>query len=648
MSEEPRYDVNLDSPQGSVIGDRPQVTQYFGGRGAVPPAPAYWLGRPDSLGDSFVGRADDLKTVNSGFSDKRACVVCGIPACGKSRLGAEFAHQWNGDGFWSAAGSTPTLTLAALAPALGLDIASRTDEDIAAEVATHLASLPSTVLWVIDNLPDLDFMNELLPLTGNIRILGTTRDNRSNLLPPNIGFVGIDILSPEASIQLLCSRSETDPKDPDVREIAEEVGWLPLALEALAARLAQPRQTPQKVLAELSRAPNPIKLQAFEDAAGASIPRADGVFNTFTGTLAALPNKTRRALNSLGYVADAPIPEALVMALTDLDDDGLSRLLVACGQQSILSDAGGQVVIHSLMTAAITATNPRNALAKTVPRFVARLIAINTDDPIALRAEIVHHERCLFQARDVLGPDNESVLDAATNVAIGYVTTGRPIAAIPIFEKTLKAMERALGPEHPATLMNRNNLANAYGDVGRLNEAIPILEESLLIMERVLGPEDSGTLTNRHNLAAAYLEDGRPEEAIPIFEETIKLRERVVGPEHRHTLSSRNNLAIAYQDAGKRDEAILLQEETLNIKKRVSGLNHPSTLSSRHNLGTAYLEAGRPKEAILILKENLEAVVRVLGPKHPRTHPCRINLAAAYRKAGRTKDADRLMGETGG
>jgi len=105
--------------------------------------------------------------------------------------------------------------------------------------------------------------------------------------------------------------------------------------------------------------------------------------------------------------------------------------------------------------------------------------------------------------------------------------------------------ERVLGEAHPDTLGTRNSLARAYRDAGRLEEAIPLLERTLTDRERVLGEAHPSTLTSRNSLAAAYRAVGRAAEAIPLFERTLAGCERVLGPDHPDTLASRDNLAAA-------------------------------------------------------------------------------------------------------
>lgn len=82
-------------------------------------------------------------------------------------------------------------------------------------------------------------------------------------------------------------------------------------------------------------------------------------------------------------------------------------------------------------------------------------------------------------------------------------------------------------------------------------------------------------------------------QAIVIGEQLIPEQKQVLGPDHPDTLNTRNGLAIAYQDAGRTSDAITLHEQTLAARERVLGPDHPDTLDTRNNLTLAYEEAGR-------------------------------------------------------
>ena len=187
----------------------------------------YWARRPASLHQGFVGREDELRAITYAFADRRAVVISGGAGCCKSRLAAEYTHRAGVDGLWTTGGATEALTLADLAPALGIAVEGKNDEELAGEVRRRLTALPPETLWVVDNLTDLDLANALVNVSESVRLLITTRDSRRHLLPGTVAYHWIEVLEREAAIALLRSRSDLPADHPALVQIAERVGASP-------------------------------------------------------------------------------------------------------------------------------------------------------------------------------------------------------------------------------------------------------------------------------------------------------------------------------------------------------------------------------------------------------------------------------------
>jgi hypothetical protein len=447
-----------------TTSNRPTLPPYdFAPQGRF----TFWLNRPPIDDKSFFGRAADLEAIAFAFQGYRAVVVYGGTGYGKTRLAAEYTRFSRCQGFWTNAGDSVSQTLVQLALNLDIKTAALDEEGIVREVKARIRQLPPGTLWVVDNLGNLDQVNALLSDLASVTLLVTTRDNRYPVLAPSVKAIGLDVLDTTSAVALLCSRSEFNPRDLTLRKIAEAVGYLPLALEMLAVQLSNPGQDPGTILAALHRNLNPIHLQRFRETEGFSIPRSEGVFAAITGALSQLSTDSRDRLSTLGYIADAPVPLGLFEALTGLEGSEAEHMCEECGRQSIIARTGDQIRIHPLTVAALKATNAEGALATAASRGLVRLAGINTDDPVALRGEIMHHERILAHARHALGDEHSQVGAYANNLAIGYSDLGRTAEAVKLDEETLKVRERVLGPEHPDTLRSRSNLASGYRALGR-------------------------------------------------------------------------------------------------------------------------------------------------------------------------------------
>ena len=384
----------------------------------VPPAQALtpdrstaWLGRPATMGDSFVGRDDDLRELRRLLRENQGVVLCGGPGTGKSRLAAELTYVGGGRGFWANGAETAERTLGGLAVAFGIDVEGKDDMGVAAEVRRCLAAEPKDALVVFDNVPDLVQTNDLLKAAGQMLLLITTRDVRDSARPAHVGRHLVEVLDPQGAVALLEAQAPDHAGDTALAGIAEEVGRLPLALMALGSALREGLRSPAELLDALGAAPNPAEFGAFTKALeGEDLPHPAGVFAALIEGFGRLSDDARAAFSRLCYLADLPVPDGLARALTGIGDDtdAYGRWLDECQRHAVLIREPGQVRIHALTAAAVRATNPDAALGTAVTSAAARLAAISEPEPASTRGEIEHHEALAAHAErqfDAMHPD---------------------------------------------------------------------------------------------------------------------------------------------------------------------------------------------------------------------------------------------------
>ena len=191
----------------------------------------------------------------------------------------------------------------------------------------------------------------------------------------------------------------------------------------------------------------------------------------------------REAGSGLGYVADAFVPEALVLALTGLDEGGLSRFLEQAARRSVLRwerEPPG-IVIHALTAGVIAATNAQKAFDEVFSRGQTRLRDIDLVEPATLREEIVHHRALHERAADAYRWEDPRLQQSATALASAMTTLGRYEDANALHEETVRELQQVHGPEHPVTLSARYNLGVSYTILGRHDEALELDEEVLRI-----------------------------------------------------------------------------------------------------------------------------------------------------------------------
>jgi tetratricopeptide (TPR) repeat protein len=510
--------------------------------------------------------------------------------------------------------------------------------------------------------------------------------------------VAVDVFSDSEALAFLNERTGLD-EGTGARELAAELGWLPLGLAQAAALIAREHLDYRTYLQRLRALPVTSYLGRVEgdaypyrlaEAVVLSLRAAEesdrsGICGRLMRLVSVLAETgvPRRMLHlaasvgMLGYgqvgavevdaavgkladasllsftVDDSVITHRLVMrvARERLAGEGRLAQAVAEAMRALWGVAGGFAVAWHDPAGVRELARQVNAV---VDHTASHQDAVGVEmfmalTPLRLRSvyllnelgestglAIAAAELLVADCERLLGADNPNTLSARINLGYVYRAAGRAAEAIPMYERTLADCERVLGADGSDTLSARNNLGTAYWDAGRTAEAIPLLERTLAGRERMFGADNPNTLIARGNLAMAYTAAGRAAEATPLLERTLADFELGVGTDHPSTLVARGNLAMAYTAAGRAAEAISLSERTLADFERVLGTDHPHTLTSRRNLGVAYEVAGRAAEAISMYERTLADRERILGVDHPDTKVVRKNLAALTGKPMRS------------
>ncbi|WP_404869703.1 tetratricopeptide repeat protein [Kitasatospora griseola] len=559
----------------------------------------------------------------------QASTVHGLGGVGKTTLALAYAHRYRHaySAVWWINADSPTRIEQSLAELTRRLLPGLTaDRDRVAWAMAWLQWHPGWLL-VFDNVEAVADLSPYLGALGGGRHLITSR--RAVGWPRSMRTLALGTLDAEQAVELIRATAygETEltvRELQDVRALAAELGYLPLALEQAGAYL---RQNPTVTIPAYYRR-LPTKLDKAVD--GLDAERT--IARIWTQTLDALTVRDPRAvelLRTLAWLAPDEVPVGLLEA-DGVDPDEPAEALGHLAAYSMATVTRDTVSVHRLVQQVLRVNAPEGR--REAEQAVVR--ALDGLDPEAGEWDSLIPQLIALAESRPGGHDDEAVTDLYRRAGWRLDTQGRLARATALLEAVVAQREQSRGELHPDTLATRNNLACAYRAAGDLGRAVPLSETVLAQCERVFGELHPHTLTSRNNLADAYQLAGDLGRAVPLWETVLGQCEQVLGELHPDTLLIRSNLACVYQTAGDPGRAVSLLETVLAQRERVLGELHRDTLTSWQYLADAYRAAGDPGRAVSLLETVLAQRERVLGELHPDTLGTRDSLASALRAAG--------------
>jgi len=252
------------------------------------------------------------------------------------------------------------------------------------------------------------------------------------------------------------------------------------------------------------------------------------------------------------------------------------------------------------------------------------------------------YRRALGILEEMLGAEHPDVATSVNNLAQLLQATNRPGEAEPLMRRVLEFDEGSYGPNHPNVAIDLNNLAQLLKATNRLGEAEPLYRRALQIDEKALGPDNPNVAIRLNNLAMLMKTTNRLAEAEPLHRRALAIWENALGAEHPQVAAGLNNLAELLRVTNRLDEAEPLMRRALAIDEKSLGSGHPNVAIRLNNLAMLLQATNRLSEAEPLMRRALAIFQNSLGPEHPNTITVRENLAVLLRQVGKNAQADKL------
>ncbi|TQM78163.1 tetratricopeptide repeat protein [Saccharothrix saharensis] len=624
-----------------------------------------------------AGRA--VVVVGSG---RRAdVVVSGLGGVGKSQLAAR--HAWS---VWS----DTELDLAVWVSALSRDavvtayaeaaarvlieqdpqIADRPPEDAARLFREWLATTSRRWLVVLDDVQDPADLRGLDPPPGaGGQVVLTSRRRDVGLGRGGHRVIELDVFAPDQALSYLTEALAGTTSSADREQwqrLAEELGWLPLALSQAAAYLAdQPLLTVtayramladwRRTLTDLTPPEHTLPEHQATVAVtwSVSIDRADRIGDPARPRGAGLARRLLEIaalLDPNGIPHDVFTVQPMLDFLTTLagrpvapDDvyDGLTRLHRFNLITLILDRPARAVAVHALVQRAVRDTLTSGHLHHLAHTTANALLAAWPASEIFSR-DLVQALRSTTTALHLhtipalLTPTLHDVFDRVG----GSLSFSGQIQAATTYWRTLHDHACThLGLGHPVALTIRRQLAFLLNEAGDRVGAVAGLEALLADRLRVLGPEHPDTLPTRHGLARWRGEAGDTTSAIADYE-SLLAEVQLTTSHDFHALVVMRRGIIHWQHwrhgahVGDPADAVAAFEVLLADLLQGSSPDELSTMHIRRELANWRGRAGDPARAVTELESLLAEVPHVQNPDNPIAFAIRRKLAGWRGEAG--------------
>lgn len=638
----------------------------------LPPRNSRFTGRDELLaliGQSLVGDP----TAAPGPSVPRGVALYGLRGVGKTQLALEYAHRHAADYdviWWIPAELPVTIpgALVELGGHLGLDLPERAErEQVASEVLAELANRDRWLL-LFDNASHPQDVAAHLPPTGQGHVLITSRITTWGGVASR---VKVAVLDHSEAVAFLLRRTETDG-DTNAGLLAEELGFLPLALEQAAAYMEQAGLELGEYLALFRRRRQSLLAKGEPLAYGSTVPA------TFRLAFERITEQSPAAMQLLSlcaFLAPEVIPHWLVTArpallpaelaeatadedlytdtvgalhgfsLVERDEHGLRvhRLVQAVARGELAADAEAAWATRAvqllrevwpaepeqpsnwpgclqLLPHVLTATEHAEQL--NVAAQATAWLLHNAGVYLSVQADLTMSkatlERALAIAEGAYGPDHPNVAPILAQLGRVLRRTGDMYGAYAALRRALSIDEAAHGPEHPQVAWTLTHLGRVQRQLGNTEAALATLHRALAIYEATYGPADPRMAWTLTHIGRAMRRLGDYAGAHQAMRRALHINEASYGAMHPAVGWTVGHLGRILRRRGDYPAASAALQRSIIIHEATFGPHHPETAWSLISYATVLRRLGKLEEAYAALRRALEIHETAYGPDHPQ------------------------------
>jgi len=612
---------------------------------------------------NFTGRDVQLEGIHSAFSSNTpgSCVhvVSGLGGVGKTQLATEYAYRYSADYdvvWWVRSEEPVSLTTdyAGLAAALELPEAQAADQREAMQAVLRWLSGNRRWLVVLDNATDYATVRDYLPAGESGHVLITSRYATWGRLGAS---ENLPVLSTEEAVAFLLRRTGQQD-EAAAAKLAEELGYLPLALEQAGAYMEETGRSLPGYLALYANRQRDLLKRGKPDG-----DYPDTVLTTWQISFEEAGKVAGAAelLNLCAYLAPNAIPLGLISAggemlpdtLSDVAADELSLddAVAALRRYSLVQIEDGKLDVHRMVQAVVRDrldAAGQEMWAEAAVRLVNNAFPEGSDDvrtwPVC--APLLPHALVVARRSSLLNVEPSATGQLLSNVGDHLWGRARYLEAKAVLEQAIAIDEAAFGAHHPNVARDLKNLGGVLRELGNLEGAKRAYERALKIDETAYGPDDHSVGLDVNNLGVVLLDLGDLVRARQAIERALKIDEAAFGSDHPNMAIDVNNLGLVLRGLGDLEGARQVYGRALKIGQAVFGPDHPDVATIINNLGMVLRELGDLEGARQAIERALKVDEAAYGPDHPRVATDVNNLGMVLRDMGDMEGARQAIERT--
>ena len=519
---------------------------------------------PHLRNPNFTGREAELAELRASLRAGNAAALVqpraihGLGGVGKTQLAAEYVYRNSADyeiAWWVRSEDPTTLAsdYASLAAKLNLREKDATEQRVIVEAVKDWLQQHQGWLLVFDNAEDMKSVRPYIPRGNTSQIIITSRNASWRGVAKSLS---VKTLSEAEAVDFLIKRTGHQDET-TAKTLAEQLGYLPLALEQAGAYIDERRCTMARYLEWFEK-----RQREMLEAGHLSSEYPDTVATTWSLSFQNVEHENSAAAELLRLCAffapdDIPLkmltdgaeemPESL--SATAADELLLNEALMALGRYSLVEVDNETLTIHRLVQAVIRLTMNDAAFKQWAGVAVHVVSTSYPNDGYDVRTwpicePLLPHASTALSHADAVQFTSPETARLLNEMGVYLYARAEYAQAKRMLERALAIDEAAFGPNHPKVALQLNNLGLVLKVQGDLTGAKALYERALAIDEAAYGPNHPEVATDLDNLGRVLIEQGDLASAKTLYEQALRIFRGFLGDDHPSTKRTQENLRL--------------------------------------------------------------------------------------------------------